>query len=114
MVCYICAITLSVRECSDISYAVSRTSVMGKVSIRCGNNSSSSDTSAGQRFQPHKCHNRTRRYQGQGTSHSLSLCLCPGAVEVGSFFRVSSGVHDSYTFQCGLVGSFTSPGIDTR
>ena len=29
-------------------------------------------------------------------------------------FRVGGGVHDSYTFQCGLVGSFTSPGIDTR
>ena len=26
----------------------------------------------------------------------------------------SGGVHDSYTLQCGLVGSFTSPGIDTR
>ena len=51
---------------------------------------SSSDTSAGQRFQPH---NRTQ--------------------EVGSF-RVGGEVHDSYTFQCGLVGSFTSPGIDTR
>ena len=34
MVCYICAVALSVRECSDISDAVSRTSVMGKVSIR--------------------------------------------------------------------------------
>ena len=53
--------------------------------------SSSSDTSAGQGFQPH--------------NHTL---------EVGSFFRVGGGVHDSYTFQCGLVGSFTSPGIDTR
>ena len=29
-------------------------------------------------------------------------------------FRVGDGVHGSYTFQCGLVGSFTSPGIDTR
>ena len=29
-------------------------------------------------------------------------------------FRVGGGVHDSYTFQCGLVGYFTSPGIDTR
>ena len=29
-------------------------------------------------------------------------------------FRVGGGVHDSYTFQCGLVGSFTSLGIDTR
>ena len=29
-------------------------------------------------------------------------------------FRVGGGVHDSYTLQCGLVGSFTSPGIDTR
>ena len=28
-------------------------------------------------------------------------------------FRVGGGVHYSYTFQCGLVGSFTSPGIDT-
>ena len=27
---------------------------------------------------------------------------------------MGGGVHDSYTFQCGLVGSFTSPGIDTR
>ena len=26
-------------------------------------------------------------------------------------FRVGGGVHDSYTFQCGLVGSFTSLGI---
>ena len=47
--------------------------------------SSSSDTSAGQRFPPH---NRT--------------------LGVGEF-RVGGGVHDSYTFQCGLVGSFTSP-----
>ena len=52
--------------------------------------SSSSDTSAGQRFPPH---NRTL-----------------GIRE----FRVGGGVHDSYTFQCVLVGSFTSPGIDTR
>ena len=29
-------------------------------------------------------------------------------------FSKSGGVHDSYTFQCGLVGYFTSPGIDTR
>ena len=29
-------------------------------------------------------------------------------------FRVGGGVHDSYTFPCGLVGYFTSPGIDTR
>ena len=28
--------------------------------------------------------------------------------------RMGGGVHDSYTFQCGLVGYFTSPGIDTR
>ena len=30
---------------------------------------------------------------------------------------MGGGVHDSYTFQCGLVGSFTSPDnsdIDTR
>ena len=31
-----------------------------------------------------------------------------------SFSRLECGVHDSYTFQCVLVGSFTSPGIDTR
>ena len=29
-------------------------------------------------------------------------------------FGVGGGVHDSYTFQCGLVGSFAFPGIDTR
>ena len=29
-------------------------------------------------------------------------------------FRVGGGVHYSYTFQCRLVGYFTSPGIDTR
>ena len=29
-------------------------------------------------------------------------------------FRVGGGVHDSNTFQCGLVGYFTYPGIDTR
>ena len=58
--------------------------------ILCSSSSSSSDTSAGQRFPPH---NRT--------------------LGVGEF-RVGGGVHDSYTFQCGLVGSFTSPGIDTR
>ena len=51
--------------------------------------SSSSQYCAGQRLAPH---NRT---------------LIGG-------FRVGGGVHDSYTFQCGLVGSFTSPGIDTR
>ena len=28
-------------------------------------------------------------------------------------FRVGGVVHDSYTFQCGLVESFTSPGIVT-
>ena len=43
---------------------------------------------AGQRFQPHGC--------------------------TSGGFRVGGGVYDSYTFQCGLVGSFTSPGIDTR
>ena len=26
-------------------------------------------------------------------------------------FRVGGGVHDSYTFQCELVGYFTSPGL---
>ena len=35
-------------------------------------------------------------------------------LEVGEFF--GGGVHDSYTFQCGLwdLFKFTSPGIDTR
>ena len=26
---------------------------------------------------------------------------------------MGGGVHDNYVFQCGLVGCFTSPGIDT-
>ena len=52
----------------------------------------------------------------------LLLILCRGraassaALSHTGGFRVGGGVHDSYryTFQCGLVGSFTSPGIDTR
>ena len=32
----------------------------------------------------------------------------------GGGVRVGGGVHDSCTLQCGLVGYFTSPGIDTR
>ena len=52
----------------------------------------------------------------------LTVILCRGraassaALSHTGGFRVGGGVHDSYryTFQCGLVGSFTSPGIDTR
>ena len=52
----------------------------------------------------------------------LLLILCRGraassaALSHTGGFRVGGGVHDSYryTFQCGLVGSFTSPDIDTR
>ena len=48
----------------------------------------------------------------------LLLILCRAASSAAlshtGGFRVGDGVHDSYTFQCGLVGSFTSPGIDTR
>ena len=29
-------------------------------------------------------------------------------------FRIGDGVHDNYTFQCGLVGYFTYPDRDTR
>ena len=36
-----------------------------------------------------------------------------GKVSCGHGLK-SGGVHDCYTFQCGLVGSFASPGIDTR
>ena len=59
--------------------------------ITSSSSSSSSDTSAVKPSQPH---NRT--------------------LEVGSFFRVGGEVHDSYTFQCGLMGYFTSHDIDTR
>ena len=49
-------------------------------------------------------------------------CRAPGAGQLfqphrrtyGGVIRVGGGVHDSYTFQCGLVGYFTSPGIDTK
>ena len=48
----------------------------------------------------------------------LLLILCRAAYSAAlshtGGFRVGGGVHDSYTFPCGLVGSFTSPGIDTR
>ena len=55
-------------------------------------------------------------------NHILLLLLLPilcraassAALSHTGGFRVGGGVHDSYTFQCGLVGSFTSPGIDTR
>ena len=39
------------------------------------------------------------------------------SITQGYFLECSSkggGVHDSYTFQCGLVGYFTSPGVYTR
>ena len=56
---------------------------------------------------------------GLGDSSSSSfLILCRAASSAAlshtGGFRVGGGVHDSYTFQCGLVGSFTSPGIYTR
>ena len=42
----------------------------------------------------------------------LLLILCRAASSAAlshtGGFRVGGGVHDSYTFQCGLVGSFTS------
>ena len=48
----------------------------------------------------------------------LLLILCRAASSAAlshtGGFRVGGGVHDSYTFQCELAGSFTSPGIDTR
>ena len=48
----------------------------------------------------------------------LLLILCRAASSAAlshtGGFRVGGGVHDSYTLQCGLVGYFTSPGIDTR
>ena len=36
-----------------------------------------------------------------------------GGLSFSHTLRVGCGVHDSYTFQCGLVpvGSFTSPGM---
>ena len=55
---------------------------------------------------------------GLGELEVLLLILCRAASSAALShtvgFRVGGGVHDSYTFQCGLVGSFTSPGIDTR
>ena len=63
---------------------------------------------------------------GEGTVHTFHkpehfffffFRYCAGQRFIAALshnFRVGGGVHDSYTFQCGLVGSFTSPGIDTR
>ena len=61
------------------------------------------------------------------TKQSFLLCLALSCVIIGRAlysavrkchngggFRVGGGVHDSYTFQCRLEGSFTFPGIDTR
>ena len=46
--------------------------------------------------------------------NALAVAAFGAAYSHTGGFRVGDGVHDSYTFQCGLVGSFTSPGIDTR
>ena len=47
------------------------------------------------------------------TSLLLVPIMCRAASSAASShtggFRVGGGVHDSCTFQCGLVGSFTSP-----
>ena len=51
--------------------------------------------------------NRVRHYTVMSTQILFALIL-----ELS--FSKSGGVHDSYTFQCGLVRSLTSPGIHTR
>ena len=61
----------------------------------------------------------TRRASDQSSSSSSDTVSTQTWVLYTGFFlelsfSKSGGVHDSYTFQCGLVGSFTSPGIDTR
>ena len=43
----------------------------------------------------------------------MTCFQCGPLMTCGGLFRVVGGVHDSYTFQCGLVGYLTSPGIDT-
>ena len=62
-------------------------------------------------------------FVGDNTGVLSVILLLPFSVQGSVFrridallgeFRVGGGVHDSYTFQCGLVRSFTSPGIDTR
>ena len=51
---------------------------------------------------------------GDSSSSSDTVQASSAALAHTGEFRVGGGVHDSYTFQCGLGGSFTSPGIDTR
>ena len=48
------------------------------------------------------CMFQVKRFYREADSVSLS--------HTGGF-RVGGGVHDSYTFQCGLVGSITSPAL---
>ena len=51
-----------------------------------------------------------------GVKFMNALVLCynwQGPLYRAVRVRVSGGVHDSYSFQCGLVGSFTSPGINS-
>ena len=83
--------------------------------------SSSSFISAWQLFQPHRRTSGGFRVGGGVffffLYHFISAA-CRAAFSAASRrtsggFRVGGGVHDSYTFQCGLVGSFTSPGIDS-
>ena len=55
-------------------------------------------------------------YFSVSVSVSARYCIpqCVRLIAGGGGVRVGSGVHDSTHFQCRLMGSFTSPGIDTR
>ena len=59
---------------------------------------------------PDRQDNTRKSYNDLFPVWSIDLMTC----HVMWGFRVGGGVHDSYTFQCGLVGYCTSPGIDTR
>ena len=73
-------------------------------------------------FHRHRSILKSTYYRSKTGRYHLLLLLLPilcraassAALSHTGGFRVGGGVHDSYTFQCGLMGSFTSPGIDTR
>ena len=85
-VCQVCLLLTGFR--TSLKYCLAGVSGLVQVS-HDSRWRSSSFISARQLFQPH---------------NYIDALL--GGLEWG-------GVHDSYTFQCRLVGYFTSPGIDT-
>ena len=62
----------------------------------------------------HQSHPTHQSHPVSSSSFSVQASVFSRIDALLGEFRVGGGVHGSYTFPYGLVGSFTSPGIDTR